>query len=475
LKTQDNTVRLLIEKMTSAEKRLFKLHASVYEGSKKYLDLFEAIELQKEYDESSLKRKFKGNFPVLKKYLFDRLIDSLKISGNYKDLDSDHAHEVEKYKILKHKGLEKAAEIQLRRSKKITLEDEAYIKHLYILIQEYVAVFTKDINLETSKLKYVVEQRNKTLAIIANYTLVSDVYFNLRLALKSIYYCKTAKDFKQLGELIEPIKKFTAGDLLSNTARSMYYMAINEYYTAIAEYDKALISSTIYLDLKRGQYTNKIELQTILENTNYLLLSLKCGKLTEFNEKLKWLETIMNSSTQAFRFLFCYERWYVIKLRYSQLNHTTHESDHFMRKESSRFKKHINSFSLKYMASAYYFNALNNYLTKDFKASLLNCNQIINNLDNGLEEFLYARLLRIFIYIKQENYFTIDFECRNLIRLMQKEVLSRQNELSILKMIQKSPDFESKVWKQFIAKNKNEFSKDKTLNYYLRGVLNLKF
>jgi hypothetical protein len=58
---------------------------------------------------------------------------------------------------------------------------------------------------------------------------------------------------------------------------------------------------------------------------------------------------------------------------------------------------------------------------------------------------------------------------------MQKEVLSRQNELRILKAIQKSPDFSSKDWKQFLAKSKSEFTKDKTLTYYLSGVLNLKY
>lgn len=471
MKTQDTTLKLLIDRMSAAEKRAFKIYASAYDGNKKYLNLFEAIESQKVYNETELKEKFKGNFPVLKKYLFDTLIESLKLTGDYKDLDSYHVHEIEKYKILKHKGLEKAAEIQLRRTKKITLEDEGYIKHLYALNQEYVSAFSKDSNLLNSELKKVIQERKKIFEIITNYSLVSDVYFTLRLALKSIYYCKTSNDIEQLEKIIAPINHLKQKDLLSNTAKSMYYMAMNEFYTATGEYDKALISSSTYLNLKRAQSGNNIELQTVLENANFLLLSLKCAKLFNFSEKLEWLETIMNSSTQPFRFLFCYERWYVIKLRYSQINHTAQESEHFMRKESGRFRKNIHSFSLKYMASAYYFNALNNYLTNDFKGSLINCNQIINNLDNGLEEFLYARLLRIFIYVKQENYFTIDFECRSLIRLMQREVLSRQNELSILKAIQKSPDFESKVWKQFLIKNQHQFNKDKTLNYYLGGVL----
>ena len=99
MKTQDTTLKLLIDRMSAAEKRAFKIYASAYDGNKKYLNLFEAIESQKVYNETELKEKFKGNFPVLKKYLFDTLIESLKLTGDYKDLDSYHVHEIEKYKI----------------------------------------------------------------------------------------------------------------------------------------------------------------------------------------------------------------------------------------------------------------------------------------------------------------------------------------------------------------------------------------
>jgi hypothetical protein len=248
-------------------------------------------------------------------------------------------------------------------------------------------------------------------------------------------------------------------------------MAMNEYYTAIGEYDKALLSSGTYLSLKRAQSGNKIELQTILENANYLLLSLKCLKLNSFKEKLEWLEAIMVTSSQTFRFIFCYERWYVIKLRFYQITGKKNESQQFIKSERKRFVELSDSFALKYKASAHYFNALNYYLENDFKNALTNCNHIINNLENGIEEYLYAKILRVFIYIKQESYDTNEYEIRGLIRLIRKEVIERKNEISILKILAKSPDFEGMEWKNFLNQNKLNFQKDKTLSYYLGNIL----
>lgn len=471
MKSEDKSIKLLIDSMTSSEKRMFKVYNSTYSGQKKYIELFEAIEKQKVYNEKELKQIFSGNFAVLKKYLFDSIIDSIKISGDYKDLDSLHSEEIEKYKILLHKGLTHAAEIQLRRVKKMTFEDEGFIKHLYTLNQEYISVFAKDTNLGKSKLKQVIAERQKIFEIITNYSYVSDVYFTLRLALKNIYYCKNLNEKKLLKTIVDPLKNIKNEDLLSDTAKSLFYMTMNEYYSAIGEYEKALVSSTTYLNIKRGKNGNKVELQTILENANYLLLSMKCLKFENFKPKLQWYEDIMNSSTQPYRFLFCYERWYVIKLRYSQLMGKKNESIEFIQHESNRFNQLNASFSLKYKAAAYYFNAMSHYINNDYKSALRDCNHIINNIEPEIEEYLYARILRLFIFIQQKNYTPLEHDTRNLKRTLKQEITTRKNELKLVDYIEKEQSCTGKIWKQFIESHIEIFRSDKNFSYYLELII----
>ncbi len=471
MKKQDNTIKLLIDKMTMAEKRMFKVYSSAYGNNKNYIELFDAIEKQKIYNETELKHKFKKNFASLKKYLFDSLIDSIKICGDYKDLDSNHIHEIEKYKILRHKGLSNAAEIQLRRTKKITLEDEGYIKHLYALNQEYVSAFIKDTNLETSELKNIIHERKEIFKVILNYSEISDVYFTLRLALKSMYYCKSQSDRKLLNTIILPIKKLKEEHLLSDTAKSLFYMSWNEYYTAVGEYEKALTTSKLFLEINRAKKVNTVELQTILEQASYLLLSLKCFKLVEFNPKLNWLETIMNSSTQDYRFLFCYERWYVIKLRYNQLFENKSNEQKFIETEQTRFKTYSPNFSIKYKAAAFYFNAISYYLNGDYKSALFNCNKIINEVNSNIEEYLYARIVRLLIFDKTDNSNLIEYDARNLIRLIKSEMSIRNNELKIVQYLQKNLTVNDTSFNKWMRANSKDFINDKNFIYYLGSII----
>jgi hypothetical protein len=471
MKVQHDTLKLLIDSMTPSEKRMFKVYSATYGKNKKYIILFNAIEKQKTYNEAELKNNFRGNFAVLKKYLLDNLIEVLNFCGNYRDIDSLHSHEIEKYKILLHKGLSHAAEIQLRRIKKMTFTSEGFIKYLYTINQEYVSIFLKEASLENNKLNEIISERRNALNIISNYVYVADIYFTLKLALKTLYYCKTPKEKLLLKNIISPLDKLNGKKLLSKTATSFYHMAKNEYYTAIGEYQKALLSSKTYIEIKEIKNGKSTELQTILEVANYLLLSLKCYKYDMFEAKLNWLEETMGSFNQTYHFLFCYERWYLIKLRYIQVNKSKNDSILFIQKESKRFKELNSSFTLKYKAAAYYFNALSFYSIGDYKKSNENCNHIINSIDPAIEEYLYARILRILLFIKQQNFIPLEHDARNLIRMLKTEITTRKNELKLIKHLQKSQQLGDLEWHKFIRNNFKQFKADKTLHYYLGKVL----
>lgn len=72
----------LIRSLTPSEKRYFKLYSSMQGGRKNYVQLFDAIAAQPEYDEAALKEQFAGQpflrqFNVARKYLYDLILRSL--------------------------------------------------------------------------------------------------------------------------------------------------------------------------------------------------------------------------------------------------------------------------------------------------------------------------------------------------------------------------------------------------------------
>lgn len=81
---KNNDLHALIQSLTKSEKRYYKLFARLISRSKMYEQLFNAILKQKEYDEETLKRNFKGtplgkNLQAAKKYLFEHVLTSLRL------------------------------------------------------------------------------------------------------------------------------------------------------------------------------------------------------------------------------------------------------------------------------------------------------------------------------------------------------------------------------------------------------------
>lgn len=78
-----NSLFLLIQSMSPAEKRYFKLFAKMNQRNQNYLLLFDAIDSQSEYDETALKKKLKRHafvkqLHVTKNYLIKLILKSLR-------------------------------------------------------------------------------------------------------------------------------------------------------------------------------------------------------------------------------------------------------------------------------------------------------------------------------------------------------------------------------------------------------------
>src|SRR5687767_1448334 len=99
----------LIHALTTEEKGYFKKFAKRHTSKgNKYLQLFDAINKQKEFEEKSLKKKFK-DLAVMKVYLFDMILRSLLINLKNVSAETMLLQKLIYCEILQSKGLQKKA------------------------------------------------------------------------------------------------------------------------------------------------------------------------------------------------------------------------------------------------------------------------------------------------------------------------------------------------------------------------------
>jgi len=415
----------LVKALNKNEKRYFKLYTGFQRGDKTYLVLFNILDAQKNFDEKKISLQFSSktkstNFPAVKKYLFDQLIASLKSYGTYKDLDSDHTDLIETYKVLHYKGLHGQSERLLKKIKTITLRDDAFIRHFYVLIMEYLREMFNTDNPNKERIHRILEEKKHTFNIIQNYTFVGDLFSYQRLYLREKLYCRNKKEKEELTQLMQPVLQTSESDMLSRTALALRNLGLCDYYMAVGEPKKAFETSKKYLELGKSGTGDRTDTTTISENAQHLWLCIRSGIYMEFEEHIndfkKMLDTIRNQQ----KYMMGYERWYNYSFIYFIRRGQFEEATEFINSEKNAMAKLGNQFSMKAKIMLWYFTAYHHYATKDYRSALKMIQQIINNTNDKIEEYSFAKLLLMFIHYELKNYELLEYQVRSYRRLMQK-------------------------------------------------------
>lgn len=131
MSTNNNSLFLLIKSLTATEKGYIKKQAGVHVvGDKnKYIKIFDAIDKQKEYDEASILKKFKGepilnNFAVAKNYLFKFILKSLE--QYHSNVKSELRSTLNHVEILYNKNIPSIAKKMLVKAKATAQDYELY-------------------------------------------------------------------------------------------------------------------------------------------------------------------------------------------------------------------------------------------------------------------------------------------------------------------------------------------------------------
>lgn len=416
----------LIKSLSRTEKRYFKLFTQFQQGDKSYLKLFDIMDKQVLYNEKMIIEKFTSknkvsNFAAVKKYLFNQVISSVKSYGVYKDSDSVHTDLIETYKVLQFKGLHGQSEKLLKRIKAVTLQDDAFIRHFYVLLMEYLREMFNTENPSVSKVQQILEEKKHVFKIIENYTLVGDPFSYQRLYLRKRLYCRTKKEKDELTKLMMPVLKTSETDMMSQTALGLRSMGLVDYYMAIGNPSKAFDVSKTYIEWRKKEgWHRKVSADILTESQQHLWLCVRSGIYDGFAENMQQFKTLIDTITNKQLFMLGYERWYNYSFIYYNRTGQFTEALSFIEKEKSTMSAAGNDFSMKAKIMLWYFTAYNNYVMKDYRAALKMIQKIMNTTNEEMEEFSFAKLLLMFIHYDLGNYELLEYQVRSFHRLLQK-------------------------------------------------------
>jgi hypothetical protein len=416
----------LIKSLSRTEKRYFKLYTRFQQGDKSYMKLFNIIDKQVKYDEKIIIRKFVSknkvsNLPAVKKYLFDQIIASVKSYGAYKDLDSVHTDLIETYKVLQYKGLHGQSGRLLKKIKSITLQDDAFIRHFYVLLMEYLREMFNTDDPSVNKVHQVLEEKKHVFSIIENYTLVGDPFSYQRLYLRKKLYCRTKKEKDELTKLMMPVLQTKETDMMSRTALGLRSMGLCDYYMAVGKPVKAFEVSKTYLEIRKSAGgSEKIDSGILSEHLQHLWLCVRSGIYEGFEENISKFKTLLDKVHNHQVFMLGYERWYNYSFIYYNRTGQFTKALEFTETEKRTMTRAGNEFSMKARIMLWYFTAYNNYAMKDHRAALKMIQRIMNTTNEEMEEFSFAKLLLLFIQYDLKNYELLEYQVRSYQRLMQK-------------------------------------------------------
>lgn len=202
----------LIKSLSKAEKRNFKLYVHRFEGageSRKYIQLFDALDKMPEYDEEGMFKRLphiqKQHLANLKRHLYKQILISLRLIFIQKNIDIEIREQIDFARILYGKGMYMQALKLLERIKHIAIEHHQDILHLEILeFQKLIEArhITRSRQVK-NKMENLLEESSRRSAV-TNYT---SLLFNFNIQVHGWYiqhgHARNEKDRQALQSFYE--------------------------------------------------------------------------------------------------------------------------------------------------------------------------------------------------------------------------------------------------------------------------------
>jgi hypothetical protein len=440
----------LVKSLSKSEKRYFKLFCRQYNSGSNYLKLFEAIDAQNEYDETTIKKKFRKEtfckqLHVTKNYLHHFILKSLRNFHSELSKDSELKDTLRNVEILYHKELYDHCTLELKKAETIARHYEINSGLAEVIgwkrkmaQAKHSQQFNLFIELLTEQEKAIAAMSNTNLhwqnAVQTSYTVMSNVAASKKI--------------------IPRHKKATLENAETLEAKVLYFNT--NYLTAIRNglHDKAAKSLSDLLDLIE-KYPHRIKEDPALyissanNLVSFYVFSKQYEKAVALISRSRSLHEEAIQQHQKKSLLKQLLRTYNIELEIYRDTRSFDKNLSFIEHIEDFITRHLAKIPSDYLLSFWFQLANIHFMRKDFDRSLKWVNHILNRRfpQAQAELQVQARMLNLVIHLEQDNLFVLRYFTDNTRRFLKKLKQVQPFEqilLSFFSKIGQVPKYEQK-------------------------------
>ena len=442
-----NNLFLLIQSLTKAEKRYFKLFAATNNANANYLLLFDAIDKQDEYDEQAIKKQFGGKpfikqLHVTKNYLSRLILKSLRNYHSKLSKEAELKDLLRDIEILFRRELFDQCNDSIEKAKAIALEFEKRLDLLEIcnwkrklLLAKYGAGKSRE------EINTLICQEKASLDAM----LQEKEYWHLTINIFDELYNDTHSSGQPSAVMPNhPLLK-NPGKAKTFQAKILYYYILQSYYFFEGNYKKAeaVVSELIrFIESCPGQIKdNPATYFKALNNKTGICLHLKnYRKVEQLLKKIRTLPGrlgLKNDDPITTKMIL---HTYNLELEMYRDTRQIDEGIVLVDEVTSFLKKNPRSISDNYRLLLYYQFAYLFFLKNECEKSLFWLNEIFRRkLDSPREDILsYAQLLRLIIHFELDNITILKYMVDACRRFLKKKRNLYQFEKALLRFFSKA-------------------------------------
>ncbi|MEM9819746.1 MAG: hypothetical protein AAF985_01685 [Bacteroidota bacterium] len=447
-KTPSNKLFNLIKSLSGTEKRYFKVYVNNRHGEResKYLQLFEAIDLQATFDEEALKKAVYGTQPVqtrkyseLKSYLYDLILKVLQGYDEKTSIDFRLKNKLQSVRVLYKRSHYLECIELLEKAKKLAYKYEFFLHVVEILDWEKrVAYAQENIEFLDSELKRINGEEKYCLEQIRNLSTYRNILYQLIISRRKDAVLRSEKKVENLNRImshpmLESIERAT-----SHRARILFYRIYSNYsYSILAYEDFYHYSRQMVLAMEAQTHLLQEETSAYIFGMTNLMLS--CGLLQKHEELRELLDAFRqikaNSLDDEFRIFKHYNNFNF------RLCITTGDFESGLKALKSHLKEAKKFERQSFERGSFYFQYCYIYFGMgDFGQALECLNQWLSLPKSVEREDLQslARILNLIIHYEMENTELLEYLVRSTYRFLKKRNRVFEFEKRVLAFIQQS-------------------------------------